>query len=68
MDVQTTLLPPRRVGSCPSATFLSNVASVRGLNGVHSGIGRGLFGRLLGGGPLLLHGVGSCIKQSREDG
>ena len=21
-----------------------------------------------GGGPLLLHGVGSCIKQSSEDG
>ena len=68
IDVQTTLLPPRRVGSCPSTTFLSNVASVRGLNGVRSGIGWGLFGWLLGGGPLLLHGVGSWIWQSREDG
>ena len=70
MDVQTTLLLPRRVGSCPSPTFWSYVASVRGGDGVCSGIGWGLFGRLFWGGPLLLLliGVGSCIKQSSEDG
>ena len=67
IDVQTTLLPPRRVGSCPSPTFRSYVSSVGGGDGVRGGIGWGLFGRLFGGGPLLL-GVGSCIKQSSEDG
>ena len=65
IDVQTTLLPPRRVGSCPSPTFRSYVTSVGGGDG---GIGWGLFGRLFGGGPLLLLGVGSCIKHSSEDG
>ena len=68
IDVQTTLLPPHRVGSCPSPTFRSYVASVGGGDGVRSGIGWGLFGRLFGGGPLLLLGVGSWIKQSSEDG
>ena len=68
IDLQTTLLPPRRVGSCPSPTFRSYVASVGGGYGVRSGIGWGLFGRLFGGGPVLLLGVGSCIKQSSEDG
>ena len=37
-------------------------------DGVRSGIGWGLFGRLFWGGPLLLLGVGSCIIQSSEDG
>ena len=46
IDVQTTLLPPRRVGSCPAPTFRSYVASVGGGDGVRSGIGWGLFGRL----------------------
>ena len=68
IDVQTTLLPPRRVGSSPSPTFRSYVASFRGGDGVRSGIGWGLFGRLFGGEPLVLLGVGSCIKQSSEDG
>ena len=56
------------VGSCPSPTFLSYVASVGGGFGVRRGIGWGLFGQLFGGGPLLLLGIGSCIKQSSEDG
>ena len=68
MDVQTTLLPLRRVGSCPSPTFRSYVASVGGGDGVRSRIGRGPFGRLFGGGRLLLIGVRSCIKQSARMG
>ena len=39
IDVQTTLLPPRRVGSCPSPTFRTYVASVGDGDGVRSGIG-----------------------------
>ena len=39
IDVQTTLLPPHIVGSCPSPTFRSYVASVGGGDGVRSGIG-----------------------------
>ena len=68
IDVQTTLLPPRRVGSCPSPTFWSYVASVGGGDGVRSGIGWGMFGRLFGGVPFLFLWVGSCIKQPSEDG